>query len=264
MNILKVLVFSILALFFGSSCSNKILGDKNDARGGGFVLTFDDSFVPEWYGIHNVLESYDAKATFFITRFYNLTSEEINLLRDLEKRGNEVGSHSYSHISALEYLKTHSAKEYIESEIIPSLRELRNHGFTVSSFAYPFGDNNDELDTEVMKYISMIRDLTEIQRTKRTIPVIDIDEIFYKCDGAHIIYGLDIDKNFDIPLNEIDESFKRARDNSEIIIFYAHKPVEKAENAYEIEISYLDSLLQKAQSYGLKSYTVSELLKIKK
>ena len=257
----KILVFTILILFIASSCSKNVVDNRNDARGG-FVLTFDDTFVHEWYSIHDVLEAYHAKSTFFITRFYNLTGEEINLLHDLEKRGNEVGSHSYSHINALEYIKNHSVKEYIESEIIPSLRELRDHGFNVTSFAYPFGENNEELNTEVLKYISIIRDVTEIQRTKRTIPVKDIEEIFYNGDGARVLYGLDIDNNFDIPLNEIDESFKRARDNSEIIIFYAHKPVEKAENSYEIEISYLDSLLQKAQSYGLKSYTISELLKI--
>lgn len=257
----RILVFNILIIFIISSCSNNIVDNVNDTRGG-FVLTFDDAYVYEWYSIHDVLETYDAKATFFVTRFYNLTDEEINLLHELDKRGHEIGSHSYSHQNALEFIKNHSVEEYVESEIISSLQEMGDHGFHVNSFAFPYGDNNEELNAEVLKYVSIIRDVTDIQRTTRTIPVKDIEEIFYNGNGSRVIYGLGIDNIFQIPLYEIDEAFERARNKSEIIIFYAHKPDEETDKPYEIEISYLEALLQKAQSYCLKSYTVSELLEI--
>ena len=183
----RILVFNILIIFIISSCANKIVDNGNDTRGG-FVLTFDDTYVQEWHNINNVLAAYEAKATFFVTRFYNLTSEEINLLHELDKRGHEIGSHSYSHKNALEFIKNHSVEEYVESEIISSLQEMGDHGFHVKSFAFPFGDNNEELNTEALKYISIIRDVTDIQRTTRTIPVKDIEEIFYNDNSVRVIY----------------------------------------------------------------------------
>jgi len=257
----RYLTITTVIAVVAAGCSNPFSDDDNDdnAFRGGYVLSFDDSYVREWYDHRDIFEEYDVSATFFVTRFAQLTPSQIDMLKELERNGHEIGSHSYSHIDALEYAAAHSVAEYVNVEVIPAMDIMKEHGFDVNSFAFPFGANNEELNMEVLKYVKVIRDVTDVQRTTRTKRVTEIEEIFHSPGDGPVVYGLGIDKVFDIPLGEIEEAFRRAQENSEVVVFYAHRPVETAEGLYEIERSYLESIFLLARTYELKSLTISEI-----
>jgi hypothetical protein len=104
-----------------------------------------------------------------------------------------------------------------------------------------------------------LRDVTEEQRKPLEKNIDEINEIFFTFDDKKLVAGLGIDKNFNISLNMIEDGFKRASEQNEVIVFYAHKPVFKANASYQIEYDYLKEMFNLAKKYNLKSYTFAEL-----
>lgn len=85
------------------------------------------------YKILDVLDGYSAKATFFLGGCW--ADDNIDCVRDIAKRGHEVGSHGYFH-------KDHSKMSYAQNlaEIRPSVKLLNAMlGYEISLFAPPSG-----------------------------------------------------------------------------------------------------------------------------
>ena len=162
-------------------------------------------------------------------------------------------------MSAITFLEGGSAEEYVAQEVEPSLNLMRENGLNRVSFAYPFGENTSELDSLILEHVMIIRDVTDVQRTSRTIPVHEIDEVFCGENGSEILTGLGIDAVFKVSLDELDEAFARTVSRNEVIVLYAHRPVESVELAYDSDIAYLCALFDLAEKHGLRSYTMREL-----
>lgn len=91
----------------------------------------------EVYEILDVLEEYDASATFFIGGSW--ADDNVDCVREIFVRGHEIASHGYFH-------KDHSALSYDENmeEIAPSVKLLNMIcGQNISLFAPPSGAFND-------------------------------------------------------------------------------------------------------------------------
>lgn len=253
------LLLTTIGVIFLISCENSTT-PKEKIKQPGFCLTFDDTYVAEWDAIAGMLDSNNVKATFFITLAYSLDSTDFVILNNFENLGHEIGSHGWQHINAIDYLNNHSIKEYVTDEIMPSVNYLESKGLNIRSFSYPYGYNTDSLDSEMLKIFVLLRDVTEEQRKPTGRNINEIDEIYYKFDDKKIVAGLGIDKNFKIDYDMLEEGFKRAYENDEVIVFYCHKPVKKASAPYQIEYEYLGELFTLAHKYDLKSYTFSELV----
>ena len=64
----------------------------------GIVLSFDDSInIESWNESRPTFERYNATATFFVDRWDDLTTEEIEILTILEEEGHEIGFHGTNH-----------------------------------------------------------------------------------------------------------------------------------------------------------------------
>lgn len=105
------------------------------------MLTFDDGYENAYKEVIPVMESFKQIGTFYIISTYHgrhgyLNDDEI---KDLEKRGMTIGSHTRNHPN----LKTVSASNAAD-EIIGSKNDLEMLlGHKVVDFAYPYGEHND-------------------------------------------------------------------------------------------------------------------------
>ena len=109
------------------------------------VITFDDGLASQYENGICVLNDNNIPATFYISTNdidrigYYMTWNEVE---NLNHSGHDIEAHgrTHEHLAELNYTR----QEY---EIIGSYIDLRDRGYNVSSFAYPYGEyNNDTLD----------------------------------------------------------------------------------------------------------------------
>ncbi len=142
--VLAAIVLGVgLVGFWGGSAAaavydSEILYYNGDGSSGGVSLTFNVYEGTETVGkILNILDEYEAKATFFIGGSW--ADDNIDCVREIYSRGHEIGSHGYFH-------KDHSkmSKEANLEEIRPSVKLLEMiYGEKVSLFAPPSGAFNE-------------------------------------------------------------------------------------------------------------------------
>jgi hypothetical protein len=123
----------------------------------GVVLSFDDNFIDSWHSNLGVFSNFKASSTFFVCKPQQLTNRQIQKLKTIQNQGHEIGCHGAMHIKAADYIKRNSLLGYIGTEIEPSIRHLKDAGFSCQSFSYPFGSHTDETDRVLPKYFSTIR-----------------------------------------------------------------------------------------------------------
>lgn len=253
---LKSVVMLLFIIFNG--CNEYFTDSKLD-RISGYSLSFDDNYISDWYGIADLLISNEVKATFFVSDIGEINESEITQLKELNNLGFEIGSHGFHHTNAVQYLNNHTLDEYYEYEIKPSINFMDSLGFRPTSFAYPFGRSSDTLDNFLLNYFKILRHVTIEQLIPSTKEAQEIDEIYYKSDGSRLIAGLGIDINYGVSLEELRQAFQRTLINNEIIILFAHRPVDSSPAAYETQIAFLDSVFKLANEFNLKNYKFSEL-----
>jgi len=123
----------------------------------GIALSFDDANVPSWFEARPLLQQYGARVTFFVSRYYAIYDERRAQLRTLADDGHEIGAHSVMHERAPSYVEEHGLGAYVDDEALPSIQVLRDAGYPVTSFAYPFGARTAELDDALLEHVSILR-----------------------------------------------------------------------------------------------------------
>jgi peptidoglycan/xylan/chitin deacetylase (PgdA/CDA1 family) len=106
------------------------------------TLTFDDG-LSEQYAVRTMLAQHSLRATFFINSNRIESSDSYltwGQLSDLAADGNEIGGHTLDNVD----LTTVTATE-AQRQVCDDRQALLSHGFTVTSFAYPFGARNSSL-----------------------------------------------------------------------------------------------------------------------
>lgn len=126
----------------------------------GVALQYDGTYVDQWYAGRDVLLQYGAQVTMFVTRYHLYTDEEKALLRVLSEDGHDIEAHAVDHLRPPLYVEEHGLQAYLDNEVLPSIQILRDDGYDVVSYAYPFGDRTSELDRAIAEHIPLIRSLT--------------------------------------------------------------------------------------------------------
>jgi peptidoglycan/xylan/chitin deacetylase (PgdA/CDA1 family) len=116
------------------------------------TLTFDDGDKSHYTKFYKVLKKYDLKATFYIvtSRVNNPFMMTWDDIRDLYDNGNEIGSHSCTHIDL-----TMISDRELDSELKESKRILSE--YNASTLAYPYGRHDDKVIALARKYYSGAR-----------------------------------------------------------------------------------------------------------
>jgi peptidoglycan-N-acetylglucosamine deacetylase len=225
---------------------------------GSVRFTFDDNYIDSWYEVRDSLLKYDIQATFFISGFQKLSNEKVIKLIELENLGFEIGFHSVNHIDATVFLEDHSTDEYFNQEIKPDLDSMRAAGFSINSFAYPFGKGTPLLDSLLLKEFKHIRYVAESQRNGPIKNLGMFDEGFSIRDLASISSAIGIDSNYQTPLALISQALQKAKNDNEILTLYAHKIVLESPKSYQVKLSTLISIAKEAKRLELKSITFSQ------
>lgn len=223
----------------------------------GVVITFDDNYVYEWTKVNTILEPYNWKATFFVTKFNQLSLQEIQKLKDLKIGGHEIGGHGLNHVNATQYISENGTNQYLSQEIFPMLNLMSENNLQPTSFAYPYGSRNAPIDTVLLNEFQILRGTCYGNQSP------EFQNCYY--NFTPLVMGLGIDKNyahFSIPY--FLSILEYAKNNNKIVVFYAHKPVLNFENNYETEYQTLIEICNFVKNNNMKFYKISELPKIQK
>lgn len=123
----------------------------------GLALSFDDTSIDAWFALRPLLQKYQARVTFFVSRYRNVGAEQRDELKQLAADGHAIEAHSVLHLRAPDYVEENGLNAYVREEVDPSIQVLRDDGFTVDAFAYPFGARTDELDQAIAKRVPVLR-----------------------------------------------------------------------------------------------------------
>ncbi|MEP6735027.1 MAG: polysaccharide deacetylase family protein [Chryseolinea sp.] len=244
-------LFYAVVVFGLSGCSEK------QEPHPGICLSFDDRSVREWYSLKNLLDSANAKVTFFVTQFDSLDSVEISLLKDLEADGHEIGSHGALHVISERYIKEHTYKTYLQNEVEAETSAMKKHGFKPSSFAYPYGAKYWFTDYLLLKKFKVVR---AVERLNDSGDISLIDDIYYDFDGDRTISAVGIDHASGLKNDMITKAMSRAREKNEVLILYGHVPASAGDSSdYSFDVSLLRFILKEASRNNLRHYKTSEL-----
>ena len=219
----------------------------------GVAITFDDNYIDQWYNADQILDKYNWKATFFVSEFNTLSAEELNKLKILKNKGNEIGGHGWVHLKAAPFEESRGKMGYLDKEILPMIQSMKQNSFPVHSFAYPYGSRDAVTDTILLHEFNIIRGTTYGKESPNL-------QRCYFDDKSRVLFGLGIDNSypqFSIPY--FLSLLEYAKKNNKVVIFYAHKPVATATAQYETEYKTLIEICKYVRSNNMRFYTVSEL-----
>lgn len=218
----------------------------------GVVLTFDDDFVDEWFAVNSILKPYSWKATFFVTKFNQLSSDKIQKLKSLKAEGHEIAAHGLNHINAPNHVASYGATSYLEEEIYPMKKLMIENNLSPTSFAYPYGARNINTDQILLNEFQIIRGTTYGQQN----PAYHI--CYY--DNTPLVFGLGIDNSYQhFSISYFISLLEYAKKNNRIVIFYSHKPVTTSNGNYETEYKTLIDICNYVKTNHMKFYKISEL-----
>jgi hypothetical protein len=120
----------------------------------GLALSFDDDLVPSWVALLPLLQRYQARVTFFISRYRDELNDGLHIL---QAAGNDIQFHSTNHQHASQVAASLGVNGYIAQDILPGLAAMRQAGFSPTAFAYPYGERTTELDTGLLTQFRLLR-----------------------------------------------------------------------------------------------------------
>ena len=215
----------------------------------GVAVCFDDDFVDQWYGQRQLFEQFGARATFAVTRFDQLDSQELEQRHDLEDDGHEIACHSLTHVDPLIYLEDHSVDEYIADEIEPAIELMEAEGFPPTSFTIPWGGQTNALVDVLFEHFEIVRGSGSLGGTQ---------DVFYKSDDGRLIAGARLDEGWWTEA-QLDAALRRAERNGSVLVLYAHRIMDESEQSHVTQAS-LEKALAMIDERGLPHVTLTELL----
>lgn len=133
---------------------------RGEASGAGVVLSLDDTSVAEWHAALPLFAQYDAKLTFFVSRYARMFANERELLRDIAAAGHDLGAHSVDHLRGPDYVENHGLAAYLADEVLPSIEVMQADGYEITAFAYPFGARTSETDRAILAHVPILRSVS--------------------------------------------------------------------------------------------------------
>lgn len=238
----------ILLLILMNSCQKK----ESKSYQAGVVLSFDDAYVDEWFEADSVLKKYDWKATFCVCKIDSIGKPQLKKLHQLQDEGHEIAGHGYHHFNAVKFVQSNGIQEYVKQEIDPMMVSMKRNGFNVTSFAYPYGERSNELDTVLSSKFKFIRGRAFCEDKPER------EGCYFR--NSKFAYAFDVDNShvhFSIPY--LLELLDDAKKNNKILFLCSHRPVKNITANYQTKIETLAFICKYMKLNNMKYYTFSDV-----
>jgi peptidoglycan/xylan/chitin deacetylase (PgdA/CDA1 family) len=123
----------------------------------GIGLAFDDNDVAGWFSVRALLLAHAARVTFFVTRWSELTAEDLDMLAALAADGHDVQPHGVGHLHGPAFVAEHGLDAYLADEVVPSIQIMLDAGYAPTTFAFPFGETSPDITAGVLEHIDRVR-----------------------------------------------------------------------------------------------------------
>lgn len=209
------------------------------ARESGILLAFDDYNPDNWRKYFEFFEEKGVHVTFFVS-----LEEPTDFCHEALERGHDVGFHTIGHVRVTEL-----SEEELFKRVIDPIETFRKDGIELTSFAYPYGDHNDELDAKLLNYYKVVRGAY-------------FYDLHGKADLRHgYVDAFPIDNHYlgdDAEFQkQVDAILKELSDNvGAVACLYSHT-IDGGD--WCVTKEHLEYLIEKADELGLKFYTFREL-----
>ena len=167
MKLGQTLVITIVLFLPISGCLGDIEPFGNhitcsQAAQNGVVISFDDKMnIISWNESIPFLSEHEIIATFYVDRWDKLTDEEISILHELENLGHEIGIHTMNHSNYYEFKDEGGTPEdYLNIEVLPAMKIAEDYGFEISTFSYPNGARDAEIDEVLLEHFVALRGIS--------------------------------------------------------------------------------------------------------
>lgn len=205
----------------------------------GILLAFDDCSTESWADHFDLFDKYHAKVTFFLN-----AGEPFDFCYEAQDRGHEIGFHTISHKNLLE-----CTEEEMYQEAIAPIEVFREKGIELTSFAYPYGNYNEQLNEKLLEHYNIVRGAWQT-------------ELYLKYNLQHgFVEAAALDNGY----FETEEAFEKhitellsglKKEKGIVLCLYSHAI---GAGEWSISAERLEFLLQKAEELGLKFYTFQDL-----
>ena len=215
----------------------------------GIVLSFDDrKNIESWDNSRELLNSRGVKATFFVDNWATINDWELEILNNLSLDGHEIGYHSTSHGDYYDFLEQNlTAENYFQTEIIEGLELMESYGYFPTSFAYPRGHRNNDIDELALTEFSVLRGT----RTN----VNGSESWMAECKD------LSVYRSFSLTSNEthwIPYAFNKSQESAMSILLNGHAI---GEGGYAISMDAMENLITEIEKFELPYLLMSDLAK---
>lgn len=207
----------------------------------GILLAFDDYSEDNWESHFDLFDKYDAKVTFFIN-----AACPTEFCEAARTRGHEIGYHTIGHANL-----TEMTEEEVYKQAIAPIEVFREGGFELTSFAYPYGAYNEELNDLLLQHYNVVRGAYRYDPhikhdlRKGFVESMSLDNINYESQ-----------EQFEEQLTELLTAMSESKGT--VASFYSHT-IDGGN--WCVSEDKLEFLLKKAKELGLKFYTFQELQK---
>ena len=146
---------------------------------------------------------------------------------------------------------------------------MKKQGFSPTTFAHPGGSQMWYSDRELLKYFTLLRDVSMKNRNfwgyLYTQQIDDMDEIYYQHDNTQKVNALLMDVGTNLSIDDVKKGLKRAKQEGSVMMMFGHKPLNgntlKA-NEYGFDIHFLEQILTESAKLELKFYRMDELISV--
>lgn len=256
---IKHLFFLCILTACGSG--NDIDNTPPRPQNGKLVLTFDDHYYKDWVAALPIFERYNAKVTFFISRYEDFlhcaTCQHIrNDLNAILMSGHSVEFHGLHHVDAVNYVRDLGLSSYLDYEIIPGLELMHSDGLNVSTMAMPFGSTSSSINVALAPHVRKIRGFIGGNAKPESI-IKGLNQSISNGKSSYVL-SQSIDRPY-FMLTAIMDAMDKAQKNGQFLVLTSHRIMSKCEAVYCISQRNLESVLDYAQSIGMEFATFDEL-----